>query len=89
MNHADDHAIDDSVFRDGPFTGVGPFAAHDGPYAAFVAPRYVRHKPRPDGLRCTDESKWLVLEDSPSFYIVFLPGEGVSLKRKADYEVVT
>ena len=56
---------------------------------ALCAPRYVRHKIRPADLYCTDRSAWLILEESPSFYIVYLAGEGVSLKRKADYEVVT
>ena len=57
-------------------------------YPELVSPRFVRHLRRPDGLFCNDCTRWLVLEESPSFWIVFLPGEGVSLKRKSDYEVI-
>jgi hypothetical protein len=30
----------------------------------------------------------MVLEESPSFYVVYARGDGYSLKRKQDYEVV-
>lgn len=60
------------------------------PYTELSSPRYVRHVARPGGLRCTDETRWLVLEESPSFYIVYggEGGFGVGLKLKRDYEVV-
>jgi hypothetical protein len=50
--------------------------------------RTIRHKPRNDGRICTDATEWTVLEQSPSFYIVYARGEGYSLKRKQDYEFV-
>ena len=48
----------------------------------------IRHKPRPHGVVCTDQSEWLVLEQSPSFYIVYSRGEGYALKKKKDYDVM-
>ena len=71
MSHADEHAI----------------VMDAGPYAELRTPRYVSHRVRPEGLQCDDHTRWLVLEESPSFYIVYGHGEGVSLKRKGDYEV--
>lgn len=50
--------------------------------------RYVRHIARPSSRVCSDATVWLVLEESPSFYICYAPGEGYCLKRKADYEDV-
>lgn len=57
-------------------------------YSSLATPRYVSHKLRPNGVQCSDHTRWLVLEESPSFYITWLPGEAVSLKRKTDYAVV-
>ena len=48
----------------------------------------IKHKARPDGNLCTDLTEWLVLEQSPSFFIVYSKGDGYQLKRKRDYEVV-
>lgn len=48
----------------------------------------IRHKPRPHQVVCTDETEWLVLEQSPSFYIVYSKGEGYAIKRKKDYDVM-
>lgn len=56
-----------------------------GPLNGF---RYVRHVRRPSGIGCSDETQWVVLEQSPSFYICYAPGEGYCLKRKQDYEDV-
>lgn len=50
--------------------------------------KYIAHKPRPTGDTLNDTTPWLVLEDSPSFYIVYKVGDGVSLKYKRDYEIV-
>jgi len=50
--------------------------------------RWIRHRPRPGGMRCGDETTWIVLEQSPSFYICYAPMEGYCLKRKLDYEDV-
>ncbi len=49
---------------------------------------YVRHKPRPKEASKGDERVFLVLEESPSFYIVFSPGEGVGIRAKQFYEEV-
>ena len=46
------------------------------------------HKPRPAGEVFTDQTQWLVLEESPSFYIVFRTGDGIGIKLKHDYAVV-
>lgn len=48
----------------------------------------VRHVKRNTGEVCDDHTEWLVLEQSPSFYIVYAPGEGYAIKRKKDYEIV-
>ena len=57
----------------------------ENPYAPFAHPQYVSHRPRLDGIPVNDATRWLVLEASPSFWVVFVPGEGVALKRKRDY----
>lgn len=48
----------------------------------------IRHKVRPDGVFCDDRTEWVVVEQSPSFYICYAEGEGFGLKRKKDYEIV-
>ena len=48
----------------------------------------VRHKIRPHGIVCDDRTEWLVVEESPSFYICHAETEGFCLKRKKDYELV-
>lgn len=53
-----------------------------------VRVRWIRHKRRPNNVRCDDSTVWLVLEQSDSFWIVWANGEGLQLKYKKDYEVV-
>lgn len=48
----------------------------------------IRHKRRASGEVCTDRTEWVVVEESPSFYICYAEGDGFGLKRKLDYEVV-
>ena len=47
--------------------------------------RYVQHKPRANEEIFTDKTAWLVVEESPSFYICFAEGEGFCMKLKRDY----
>ena len=49
----------------------------------------VRHKTRPAGEVLNDQTEWLVLEQSPSFYIVYRQGSGIGIKLKSEYEEVT
>lgn len=49
----------------------------------------IRHKRRACGEVFTDQTEWMVVEESPSFYICYCEGEGFGLKRKKDYEIVT
>ncbi len=49
--------------------------------------RHIRHKPR-TGEPCSDSTEWLVLEESPSFFIVYRQGVGLGMKQKSEYEIV-
>lgn len=48
----------------------------------------VRHITRRHRVVYTDHTEWIVLEESPSFYIVYREGDGIGVKRKGDYELV-
>ena len=49
----------------------------------------VRHIPRVNGETYTDRTEWVVVEESPSFYICYGEGDGYCMKRKKDYEIVS